>query len=46
VTESYLRHHPTAVLTPVPAGHLALIDPRSAAWSAVLDALDDLCRSA
>ncbi len=46
VTESYLRHHPTAVLTSVPAGHLALIDPRSAAWSTVLGALDDLCRSA
>jgi acetyl esterase/lipase len=43
VSESYLRHHPRSVLVPVPAGHLALIDPRSAAWSTVLGALDDLC---
>ncbi len=42
VSESYLRHHPGAVLTSVECGHFALIDPRSAAWPAVLEALDDL----
>jgi acetyl esterase/lipase len=43
VSESYMRHHPGAVLTPVDCGHFALIDPRSAAWPTVLGALDDFC---
>jgi acetyl esterase/lipase len=43
VSESYVRHHPGAVLTPVDCGHFALIDPRSAVWPMVLGALDDLC---
>ena len=43
VSESYLRRHPTAVLSRVAGGHFGLIDPRSAAWPAVLGALDDLC---
>jgi acetyl esterase/lipase len=43
VSESYVRHHPGAVLTPVVCGHFALIDPRSAAWPMVLGALDDCC---
>lgn len=42
VSESYVRRHPDAVLTTVPAGHFALIDPRSTAWPAVLAALEDL----
>ena len=42
VSESYLRRHPAAALTPVDGGHFALIDPRSAAWPAVLGALDGL----
>jgi hypothetical protein len=42
VSESYVRHHPGAVLTPVASGHFALIDPLSAAWLTVLRALDDL----
>jgi acetyl esterase/lipase len=46
VSEAYLRHHPGTVLTPVAAGHFDLIDPRSAAWPAVLDALDALSRPA
>ncbi|SNR25337.1 alpha/beta hydrolase [Blastococcus mobilis] len=40
VSESYVRHHPGAVLTAVVSGHFALIDPRSAAWPTVLGALD------
>ncbi|HZB20611.1 MAG TPA: alpha/beta hydrolase [Blastococcus sp.] len=39
VSESYVRHHPATVLTRVDCGHFALIDPRSAAWPVVLDAL-------
>jgi len=39
VSESYVRHHPATVLTRVDCGHFALIDPRSAAWPAVLGAL-------
>ncbi|MGY1849539.1 alpha/beta hydrolase [Blastococcus sp. SYSU DS1021] len=42
VAESYARRHPAAVLTTVPAGHFAVVDPRSAAWPAVLGALDDV----
>ncbi|SOD97687.1 alpha/beta hydrolase [Blastococcus haudaquaticus] len=42
VSESYRRSHPGAVLTRVDGGHFALIDPRSAAWPAVLGALGDL----
>ena len=42
VSESYVRRHPAAVLTRLDCGHFALIDPRSAAWTAVLEALDDL----
>jgi acetyl esterase/lipase len=41
-SESYLRHHSGAVLHAVPAGHFALIDPRSAAWPTVLGALEEL----
>jgi acetyl esterase/lipase len=41
VSESYVRHHPRTVLTRVDCGHFALIDPRSAAWPVVLDALAD-----
>ena len=41
VSESYARHHPATVLTRVDCGHFALIDPRSTAWPAVLDALED-----
>ncbi|WP_346618433.1 alpha/beta fold hydrolase [Blastococcus montanus] len=44
VSEAYLRRHPRAGLTVVPAGHFAVIDPRSTAWPAVLGALEDLCR--
>ncbi len=39
VSESYVRHHPRAMLTPVDCGHFALIDPRSAAWPTVLEFL-------
>lgn len=39
VSESYVRHHPEAVLGRLECGHFALIDPRSTAWPAVLDAL-------
>jgi acetyl esterase/lipase len=46
LSTSYLRHHPRAVLSTVASGHFALIDPRSAAWSTVLGALEDLCGSA
>jgi acetyl esterase/lipase len=46
VSESYLSRHPEAVLTAVASGHFALIDPRSAAWPTVLDALDDLSGAA
>jgi acetyl esterase/lipase len=42
VSESYLRHHPGAVLTCVASGHFALIDPDSPAWPAVLGAVDDM----
>ena len=42
VSEAYLRRHPRARLVAVPGGHFAVIDPRSAAWPAVLEALDDL----
>jgi acetyl esterase/lipase len=45
VSESYVRHHPGTVLTRVDCGHFALIDPRSAAWPAVLGALDTLVPS-
>jgi pimeloyl-ACP methyl ester carboxylesterase len=46
LSESYVRHHPGAVLTSVACGHFALIDPRNAAWLRVLRALDDLCGAA
>ncbi|RBY90256.1 alpha/beta hydrolase [Blastococcus sp. TBT05-19] len=42
VSESYLRRHPAAVLTRVDGGHFAVIDPASAAWPALLAALEDL----
>ncbi|HYH24342.1 MAG TPA: alpha/beta hydrolase [Blastococcus sp.] len=45
VSESYVRAHPRAALVPVPSGHFAPIDPRSAAWPAVLGALEDLAGS-
>ncbi|MDP5181644.1 alpha/beta hydrolase [Blastococcus sp. BMG 814] len=44
LSESYVRRHPAAVLVPVPAGHFAVIDPRAAAWPAVLAVLEDLGR--
>ncbi|TYP88917.1 alpha/beta hydrolase family protein [Blastococcus xanthinilyticus] len=46
VSRSYARRHPAAVLTEVPGGHFAVIDPRSAAWPAVLGALEDLAAGA
>jgi len=42
LSESYVRHHPGAVLTSVACGHFALIDPRSVAWPTVLATLDAL----
>jgi acetyl esterase/lipase len=42
LSESYVRHHPGAVLTSVACGHFALIDPANAAWLTVLRALDEL----
>jgi acetyl esterase/lipase len=42
LSESFVRHHPGAVLTPIASGHFALIDPRSTAWLTVLRVLDDL----
>jgi pimeloyl-ACP methyl ester carboxylesterase len=45
VSESYVRHHPAAALSRPDCGHFALIDPRSAAWTSVLSALDDLSRT-
>jgi acetyl esterase/lipase len=44
VSESYCRHQPTAELIEVDGGHYALIDPRSAAWPAVLGALERVSR--
>ncbi|MCA0145378.1 alpha/beta hydrolase [Blastococcus sp. LR1] len=44
VGESYVRAHPAAVLVRVDGGHFPVIDPLSAAWPAVLEALDDLAR--
>lgn len=44
VSESYRERHPGAVVTTVGCGHFALIDPRSRAWPAVLEALHDLGR--
>jgi acetyl esterase/lipase len=46
VSESYVRHHPGAVLTSIACGHFALIDPRSAAWPTIMVALDDLSGTA
>lgn len=46
VSESYVRHHPGAVLVAVDCGHFALIDPRSAAWRTVQGAVDDLAGTA
>ncbi|MGY1725146.1 alpha/beta hydrolase [Blastococcus sp. SYSU DS0533] len=42
LSESYRRYNPGAVLTTVPAGHFALIDPDSDVWPAVPAALDGL----
>jgi len=39
LSESYLRRHAATVLTAVPSGHFALIDPAAAVWSTVLDEL-------
>lgn len=39
VSESFLRHHPDAVLDRVDGGHFVVIDPLSAAWPTVLAAL-------
>lgn len=41
VSESYVRHHPRAVLVPVDGGHFAVIDPRSAAWPRLLGCLEE-----
>jgi acetyl esterase/lipase len=41
VSESYVKQHPESVLTRPDCGHFALIDPRTAAWTTVLGALDD-----
>ena len=46
VSEAYLRRHPRGRLVPVPGGHFAVIDPRSAAWAAVLTSLDELAGAA
>lgn len=46
VSESYLRHHPAAGLDGAEGGHFAVIDPRSAAWSVVLRALEELAATA
>jgi acetyl esterase/lipase len=45
LSESYVRHHPAAALVPAPGGHFAVIDPLSAAWPAVLAALEELRRA-
>ena len=42
MSRSYVQRHPGAVLLPLPAGHFALVDPRSAVWPTVLGALDEL----
>lgn len=44
LSESYVRRHLAAALVPVPAGHFAVIDPRAAAWPAVLAVLEHLGR--
>ncbi|MGY1915276.1 alpha/beta fold hydrolase [Blastococcus sp. SYSU DS0973] len=42
LSESYAAARPRAVLVPVPAGHFAVIDPRSAVWPTVPAALQEL----
>jgi len=42
LSESYLRRHPATVLTAVPAGHFALIDPLADVWPTVLEELTAL----
>lgn len=44
VSESYCRQQPTADFVAVDGGHFGLIDPRSAAWPRVLEALDGVSR--
>jgi acetyl esterase/lipase len=44
VGESYCRHQPVAELIPVAGGHFGLIDPGSAVWPSVLEALDSVSR--
>ncbi|MGY2084048.1 alpha/beta hydrolase [Blastococcus sp. SYSU DS0539] len=44
LSDSYVAAHPAAVLVAVAGGHFAPIDPRSAAWPAVLAALAALGR--
>jgi acetyl esterase/lipase len=44
VGESYCRQQPSAELTEVDGGHFGLIDPRSALWPRVLEALDRVSR--
>lgn len=40
LAESYARRHPQVRVRPVDGGHFAVIDPRSTAWPALLEALD------
>jgi acetyl esterase/lipase len=44
VGESYCRQQPAAELIEVDGGHFGLIDPRSATWPRVLEALDRVSR--
>jgi acetyl esterase/lipase len=44
VAESYCRQHPSAELIAVDGGHFGLIDPRSATWPRVLEALEGVSR--
>jgi acetyl esterase/lipase len=44
VAESYCRQQPAAELIAVDGGHFGVIDPRSAAWPAVLEALESVSR--
>jgi acetyl esterase/lipase len=44
VGESYCRQQPTAELIPVDGGHFGLIDPSSAVWPRVLEALEGVSR--
>jgi len=44
VSESYMAAHPaTRLISLAGVGHFALVDPRSAAWPAVVDELQRIC---